>query len=368
MWLPLILISFLFYRGTITSFLPLALLLTYSFFIIVANIASPAWFSWIGDLVDQEYRGRWFAKRSLIIGFTSIIMAIIAAYFLQYFKLIGLEMWGFSILFFLAFLSRMISWKCLKKQYEPKLKIRKKDEFSLVDFIIELPRTNFGRFAIYRSLLAFAMGISAPFLAIYLLKDLQMSYSTYMIVTMASTVFSIAVVGLWGKFSDKYGNYFTIYITSIFLPTIPLLWILGNSFWYFIIVPSTIGGLAWSGFNLASSNFIYDNISSEKRGIAVSYYNILAGIGTFLGAGLGAILIEYIPNIYSLTPIAIIFCVGTIIRMAVVFFCLDTLKESRATEKFTGIDAVKNLLIKEIKPTLLNEAQQIISIPSYIKN
>ncbi len=100
-----------------------------------------------------------------------------------------------------------------------------------------------------------------------------------MIVILSGTLFSIAVLGLWGKFADKYGNYKTMCITTIAIPTIPILWILNPSPIYLILVPSLIGGTAWAGFNLAVSNYIYDNVTPQKRGLCVSYNNLLHGIG-----------------------------------------------------------------------------------------
>ena len=103
--LPLIIIGLLYYKEILTSTLPLILLLFFALYTIAMNLPFPAWFSWIGDLVDDKFRGRWFSKRTLLIGFVSIVMAISAAFLLDYFKGKELTMIGFGIIFFLAFLA-----------------------------------------------------------------------------------------------------------------------------------------------------------------------------------------------------------------------------------------------------------------------
>ena len=47
---------------------------------------------------------------------------------------------------------------------------------------------------------------------------------------------------------------------------------------YLVFVPVLISGVVSAGFNIASNDFIYDNVRAEKRGLAVSYFNMLNGI------------------------------------------------------------------------------------------
>ena len=363
--LPLIILSILFYKRILTGMISFLLLFSFSLYIAIANIGYPAWFSWMGDVVNEKYRGRWFSKRNLITGFVAIILAVSASFFLDYTKKKNLIMLGFAVLFSLASVSRLICWKTLKKQYEPKIKLKKSDYFSFWDFIIKAPKNNFGKFAIFRALLSFSGSISSPLVVVYLLRNLKFNYATYMIIILSGTVFSLAVLELWGKFADKYGNYKVLDITNILIPIIPILWILSPSPVYLILVPSLISGISWAGFNLSASNFVYDSVSPQKRGMAISYYNMLNGIGIFLGAGLGALLIKFL-TISFIEPILMIFFIGSIARMMVVSFWLPKLKEIRKTKKFSGLKAFKEIILKKANPTFHEEAHEIIHIKKYL--
>lgn len=364
-WLPLITISFLFYKGIITQMLPMLLLFSFSFYIIFANLGYPAWFSWMGDLVDEKYRGRWFSKRNLLTGFTSLVFAISAAFFLDYSKKINLTMIGFIILFSLALIARLICWKIFKKQYEPKIKIKKETYFSFWEFLTKAPQSNFGKFAIFRALFAFSITICSAVVAIYLLRTLQLNYVYYMIIIFSATIFSLIVMELWGKIADKYGNYRVLIITTMLIPLIPIFWILNNSIIYLIFIPGIIRGISWAGFNLSAGNFIYDNVTREKRGLAASYYNVMIGIGTFLGAGLGAILIKFL-NTKLIEPIILIFLISALARMIVVFWWMPKLKEIKKTTKISG-KSFGHFIVKQTKPTLIEEAHEIISIKKYLQ-
>ncbi len=363
-WIPFIIIALLFYKGLALNLLPLFLMIAFALHLIIAHIMSPAWVSWIGDIVDPEYRGRWFAKRNLILGFIGITAAIISSIFLDYFKKMNWTLFGFITLFSLAIIFRLISWQLFKGQSEPKIKLKKGYYFSFWDFILNSPKNNFGKFALFRASLAFATAVSGSLIAVYLLRKLEFNYTTYMIITLAGSLVSLFVLELWGKLADSFGNYRVIWISSFLIPTIPILWILSSNPIYLVLVPSIIGSMAWAGFGLAERNFLYDNVSQERRGLCVSYKNMLLGTGTFLGAGLGAILIKYLQT-NILAPIIIIFIISSLLRMLAVLIWIPKIKEIRKTKRYTK-KTLTNMILKETKPTVIEETHQLISIKKYL--
>ena len=361
-WAPLIAIAILYYENVIRSQLPLIFLLVFAFYVIFENVGSPAWFSWTGDIVSENYRGRWFAKRNLFMGFVSVVLAVSASFFLDYSKKSHLVMFGFSVLFLLAFISRVFSWRFYRKQYEPKIKLKKGDFFSFTDFIMKGRKTNFGRFTFFNAILNLTIYISSPLFVVYMLRDLKFSYMLYIVITMAGTVFSLIVMELWGKISDKYGNYAVLYITSVMIPIIPLLWIISPSPLYLIFVPTLVSGIAFAGFNLSSSNFIYDNVHISKRGLAVSYFNMLNGIGVFIGAGIGALLINYLV-LKAINPVFIIFLLSGIAGIVTIFIFMPMFNEVRKVKhgKIAGV------LFREFRPSVVGGFREILSIKKYLR-
>lgn len=365
-WLLFGIIAILYYKDVIREVLPFFLLIAVAIYIIFANMVHPAYFSWTGDIVDKKYRGRWFSKRILICNFMSIIATIGAAIFLDLAKNKGWPIIGFVILFLLASATRFKTYAIFKKQYYPRFKEKRKDYFSFWDFLKKSRKTNFGKFALFRASLGFAGTISSPFVAIYLLRTLKFDYTSYMTIILSSIFFMILVLKIWGKFSDKFGNYKILLITTIFIPLIPILWVLCTSKLYLVFVPALISGISWAGFNLAEKAYIYDNVSKEKRGLAISYYNMLWGIGVFAGAVTGAILIKIIKTSW-VEPIILIFMIGAIARMIVIFFGINRIKEVRKTQKFKGLKSLENIFFHESRASLIEEAYEIKAIPGYLK-
>ena len=348
-WIPLITIAVLYYFNIIQSFLPLLLLAFYSLYIICANAGAPAWFSWIGDLIDDKHRGRWFAKRTFILSIVSLISSIVAALILDYLKKTEFIIFGFAVLFLIAMISRSISRYYIKKQYEPKIVIEKESYFSFYNFIKKAPFNNFGRFAIFRSLLNGATAIASPFFTIYMLRDLHFSYITWIVVISSATFFQLILIKYWGKFSDKYGNYEVLKITIIFIIICPIAWIISKSPIYLIFIPQLLSGIGWGGFNLACSNYIFDCVTPQKRSLAYSYSELLNGIGIFCGSAIGAFLIE---NIHTslINPILIIFVISGIARLIVGITMIPTIREVKVKKKFRTIKEFENLKTKIEEP------------------
>ena len=101
MWIPMIVLGFLFWKGIWTGYLPLMLIIFYSSYTLLGNYGSPAWFSWMGDIVNEQERGRYFSNRNRINGFYAILFSLVAAFFLDFFKDNGVILFGFILFFFI---------------------------------------------------------------------------------------------------------------------------------------------------------------------------------------------------------------------------------------------------------------------------
>ena len=180
-WIPIMLLGAMFYFNIWQSFLPLLLIIFYSLHVGIGAIAGPAWFSWMGDIVPEKHRGIYFAKRNKIVEGIAIFSMLVAGLTLDLFKTNGLIFVGFSILFSIGMASRLYSGKLLGEQYQPALKLKRGYYFSFWQFLGRMRKTNFGKFAIFSSLMSLAVAISAPFFTVYMLKELNLSIYNYQI-------------------------------------------------------------------------------------------------------------------------------------------------------------------------------------------
>ncbi len=365
-WFLMALIAFLYFQGIAVNILPYLIAVTLFVILFASGIGHPSWFSLIGDVVDGKFRGKWFSKRNTIMLVAVISLTLLAALFLNYLTELGKGKIGFIVLFTLAFLARAVCISLIKRHYEPVLKIKKSRKSSLIEFWKDEKNSNFRKFAIFRGLFAASMGLTVPLVSIYLLRNLGFDYFSYVLILVSGSIFSVFSLNLWGKLSDKYGNYRVIAMTTLFLPLVPILWMLSTSKIYLFLVPAIIGGTSWSAFIMASSNFIYDNVKREKRATAISYFNLFAGGGALIGGLIGALLIGIIETTW-IEPIFLIFIIGAIARMLVVWFWIPRLRETKKKKSIGGFRGFGRTILKEAKPVLVEDLHEIIEIKDYLQ-
>jgi len=325
-WIPIALLSYLAWKEIVPLALPYLLIVLYSVLVAFGGIAFPPWFSWMGDLVPEKDRGRYFSIRNRATEAAGITIALIASFFLDYIKTKGLALLGFSILFLLAFTFRFISFIIFKKQYSPKLKLKRGDYFSLVAFLKRFD--NFGKFAVFSAIFYFSLMIASPFFSVYMLEDLKFSYTSFIIVSMSASIYYLLFSLIIGKFSDKFGNKKLLLFGGLLFAINPLFWLFIKNPYLLVGIPQLVSGLANAALIIGYNNFTYDSVSQHKRGICVAYFNLLLGIGTFVGSILGGAIIKYVP-ITFMKPVFFVFVISAILRFLSTILFIPRLKESR---------------------------------------
>ena len=334
MWLPVLVLGLIYWHGT-SSYIPTILIIAYGIYAIFGAMGGPAWFSLLGDIVPAKIRGKYFGKRNKICTGVTVAATVLAAFVLDYFKLKGMVLLGFAVIFLAASISRMISAYLLSRHYDPAFKLEEGYYFSFWQFVKKAPSNNFGKFVIYVGMIYFAVLMAGPFFAVYMLKNLKFSYTTLMLVNISATVFTLIFSPVLGKFADKYGNRELLKVGGILIPILPLFWLFSENPWYLALVPQLISGLGWASFNLAASNFIYDVVTPQRRGICITYFNIFVYAGTFLGATIGGIIATYAP-ITFMNHLLFIFALSGVLRGLASVIMLPKIKEVRDVKKLSS--------------------------------
>ncbi len=292
-------------------------------------ITAPAWGSLMSDLVPHRKRGAYFGWRNRTLGFILVAMTFAAGCFLNLMKHINI-FYGFAFLFLVAFIFRIISWRYLKKMYEPPLEVKKEHYFGIVDFLLNVRRSNFAKFVLFIAAMNFSVNIASPFFSMLILRDLKFSYFLYTVITVTATMTIYVVIGRWGRHADNVGNLRIIRFVSPFIGFIPLLWIINRNP-VFLILAQIFSGFIWAGFNLCSSNFIYDAVTPQKRTRCIAYFNFINGLALCGGALLGGFLLKYLPPLFGYKVLTL-FLISSILRLIIGFWAPSKLREVRPVE------------------------------------
>ncbi len=327
--LMLIPIGLVFLAG---RFSVVALIATVSAYFIFGLLVSPAWGSWMGDLVEENERGIYFGKRNKVVGTITFLAFLGGGLILQIFQDNQAAYSGFLLLFGIALLARVVSISFLIRQHEPCRPPEQEERDGFISFLKGARRTNYGLLVLFLSAMNFAVYLASPFFAAYMLDDLRMSYFTFTIVTAAALGVKYALMPVWGKAADKYGARKVLVLSAAMMPLVPVLWLFSTQIWYLLLIQA-YSGFVWAGLELTSFTFLLDTAEPRRRTSLLAYYNVLNGTFIFLGAVLGGLLVSY--NHVFWSSYLLVFLVSGLLRAAVMVVYLPRLKEIRQVRRIS---------------------------------
>ena len=304
------------------------------------NIASPVWSSWMGDLVPEERRGKYFGMRSKAVSLITFLTLLVAGWLLQ--SLGGKAAYtGFFVLFTIAFGARLGSVFFLARQYEPPMAPLPRREESFFEFVAGASRTNYGVFVLFLGLFNFAVLIASPFFMAYMLNDLRFSYWKITILLAVPILTKVLILPVWGKLADRHGARKVMFLTTMLIPIIPFLWIWSSRLSYLIVI-EILSGFAWAGFELTSFNFMLDATEPKKRTAYISYANVFTGFCILAGALLGSYIARH--NHLFWSQYHLVFFISFLARLAIPVLFVSRLREIRKVEEIT----YRELLVEAI--------------------
>ncbi|MBS3070099.1 MFS transporter [Candidatus Micrarchaeota archaeon] len=306
------------------------LILFYSISVLAESFANPAWTSWMGDIVKEKDRPQYFGKRNEITGFAAFVSSIAAGWALGLFQEWSRAALGFTVIFAIAFLGRLVSLYYLSRKFEPKLEERTQ-EITFRSFLKSLRQTNFGALVLYNSVLSFGVFIAAPYFSVYALSVLKFDYFTYAVVFAVAQISLFLTMVYWGDVVNKLGSKSVLYASGLVVAIIPLYWALfKNPFLLFFF--ELFSGLGWAGQRIATFNLILKTTPEKDKSKFVAYYNVLQGIAIFAGGMVGALLAWFFEanSISLLGALPAVFVVSSALRFAAVLLFARRIEEQES--------------------------------------
>lgn len=309
-----------------------------------SNFAQPQWRALMGSLVPERLRGRYFGLRTRLAMATSFIAFLVGGLLLNGSASLGWESLGFAVLFLIAVLGRGQSTRYLHSMYDPYRPNHAEGRglmYTLAGMKRAFADSRFRRFTLFLAGMQCMVALSAPFFAVYMLRDLQFTYLLFTLNTAASILVQFVMLRFWGRIADRKGNRYVMALGATLIPVLPVLWLFSDS-WVYLMGVQVVSGVAWSGFTLATSNYLYDlkPRDSEFAGYAALQAAIGAG-AVFIGAITGGYLISWVPEALALgdwrwpieRPIWVIFIVSSLLRGVVALWYLPTAPELRVKRR-----------------------------------
>ena len=294
------------------------------------GLAGPAWGSLMSDYVPAKKRGQYFGWRNRSVGIVTVASVIASGLLLNFFhqRYYGA---GFWMIFSLAAGARYCSGYFISRMDEPPHRKDPANDFTFIMFLRRFRESNFLRFVMFSGCLTFATYLAAPFFAVFMLRDLQLSYLTYMALQVCASLATLVALPLWGKHADLVGNVRVLRLSSFLAALIPIFWLFSQTPAYLMVV-QMVSGFAWSGVTLSAGNFIYDAVTPQKRVRCIAYFNVINGVALFFGSSLGGYLASRLPPLFGY-PLLGLFALSCFCRMSFYLLLSRTFREVRVAHE-----------------------------------
>lgn len=287
------------------------------------NLVNPHWRNWMGAIVPARRRGAYFAGRTRLTMLVSFLVFVAGGLLLGKTDALGWAAVGFFVIYLQAFGGRLISLRYMYRMHDPEPGATEPGVplmATLQRIGQALQNRSFVQYSLYVAGLQGAMGISGPYFALHMLRDLEWSYLQFTVSTGVSIAVQFFTLPLWGRVCDRWGTHFAMVASSLLLPFLPLGWVFTDNF-YWILVLQVFSGIAWGGFTLASANYIYDLRPPRTHfpayaALQAALSAAMLSVGILFGGFLGDVLPPLLPD--SWHPLYGVMLASSLVRGVVV--------------------------------------------------
>lgn len=271
-----------------------------------SNLLLPTYNSWMSSLIPSDVRGRYLSRRTALLYGSMIVCGYAASRFIDAFPP-EQRYRGFACVFVAGMVAGVSGY--LAAGRAPFVAMDKVMPVRLGQlFRVPFADRGFGLFLLFYMCWVIGAGFSIPFVNVYCLRQLGLSYGTIAVFANISLATMVVAYQLWGHVADTLGAKRVLQLGMIPRAIIPFVWALvtpENCGW---LIPSlmVLSGLTFSGVTVAFNALLYDIVPGDQRkpayfaswGATIS----VAGTATYLLSGW---LVNQLTGTYSLAGLTL---------------------------------------------------------------
>lgn len=273
---------------------------------ILGNLASPAWFGWMSEMVPSRESGRFWSIRQ---GWT--MLAFLVATALSGWILDGVgrstgdtSFLSFSLLFAIAAAFGVLDIVIHARVPPPeKADVRTPRPWTALGKLLR--DRHFRMLTLAFGLWGFSIGLSGPFAIVYLKRVFEVTYTQLAVLTITFSMGTMIIGFLGGRIMDTIGarSFGSIMLLGVPLFAIPwfllsdqsyaLPWLgVTNEAIIVIAVVNFLSGAFFSGGTLCQINLLTTMAKADSRTLAMALHFTITGILGALGPTLGGMIMD----------------------------------------------------------------------------
>ena len=288
---------------------------------VASVIGNSAWVAWMGDLVPDRLRGRFFGRRTIFLSIAGTLTSLGAAILLDRLAPIGWTGVALSGLTAAAFLAGVVSVVLMLRQHEPP--VAAEPGMSAWQALGLALRDRRARpFLGYLFAWNAAVGISASFFAYHMLTNLHTGFLVVAAHGVGVAAVRIVSARFWGRAVDRIGAGPVVVFCSFGIAAVPLTWffVTPDRLWP-IALDAVFAAFLWSGHNIAAFDLTIGLAPRASRPFYLAAFATAGGLGFGLASMLAGQLAALVPVHFVLageawTNLHVLFLLSAVGRLA----------------------------------------------------
>jgi MFS family permease len=286
-----------------------------SVYFAASQATGPAWNTWIEEIVPRSIRARFFAARTRVCQFATLVGFVIGGLALHAGKTSGHLLLAFVAVFLLGAACRFTSARFLSHQSEPS---RGRYQLRQVPIMSLFQSTSKGAGAplvVYLLAMQTAVQISGPYFAPFMLAHQKMSYLSFMLLIGVAYFGKVVALPLWGRVAHTGGarrllsiggtaiipvaafwigaDFFAPWHGQITIPGLPNVSLPFSAVFLYLSAAQFTSGFVWAAYELAMQLMFLEAIPRRDRPCMLTYYNFGNSAAQVAGGLIGATILQF---------------------------------------------------------------------------
>jgi MFS family permease len=289
-------------------------------------LGNNAWTAWMGDLVPEGLRGRYFGRRTAVCTLGGTLAGLGAARILDAAGPRHQTGPALALLAIAACACGVVTTVLMARQHEPAAPASPPP--TLEAALRPLRDPDARRLLAYQLAWNAAVGVAGGYFTFFLLHDLRAGFTVAALHAAAGAVARLVSAPLWGRAVDRFGARPVLAACSFAVAGLPLAWLATtpDRLWP-IAIDALVGGVAWGGHALASFAMPLTVAPRRDRPFYLASFSLAGGLGFAGAAAAGGAALAVLPrNVAGLglggSGLAILMVVSAASRLASAFLAL----------------------------------------------
>ena len=255
---------------------------------VINALIAPGLSIWHVQSLPQNVRQHFFSVVTMTVGAVVVVFNLIGSKVCDILAARGMEYIGFSVLrifaVILCVIELILYFKIKEYPYESS-----SERFTIKDlFTVPFKEKKYLFTVAVVFLWCFAANLPGSYYTVYLLRDVEVSYSYLTVISMFNIPIVLLLTPFWRKLLTRYGWFKTLYLSmAVYLTHYILLALVTKGTLFIYPISQILAYVFAIGINLAFTGIPYVNMPEKNQTVFIGFYSSVSNLAALLGVTLG---------------------------------------------------------------------------------